>query len=446
MYESITHDFIDFAEKNPTPFHVIDAIKEEALMHKAVLLRENKQWDIKPGKTYITKRNGSSAIMWRVPKKRVTGFNIVAVHTDSPALKLKGMKSEISDGPYLKLNVECYGGLLMSTWFDRPLSLAGRVLVKEGKGIQEKLINIDRDLLIIPSVAIHMNRDANKGINYNPQIDLLPLMGLVSEGGKSSKNKTESKLEEIIAHTAGTDPKSILSCDLFVYNRTPGTIWGSDKEFFSVQHIDDLQCSYGAFRGFMDAKLDDNQTSMPMLVLFDNEEVGSGTKQGADSTFLKDVIENISEALNMGKQELNAVVAGSLMISADNAHAVHPNHPEHHDPQNRPVINKGIVIKYAANQHYTTDGVSAALFKEICNISNVPFQEYYNRSDSPGGSTLGNIVTAHLGLNAVDIGLPQLAMHSCYETAGVKDTAFLAKALKTFFSKTIVPEDGYKFK
>ena len=443
MYEKITSEFINFASENPTCFHVVSAIAKDLKEAGFEELEETKVWKIEQGGKYFTTRNGSSLIAFRVPKKEIMGLNITSAHTDSPALKIKGMQAEMAEGVFLKLNVEYYGGLLMATWFDRPLSLAGRVVVKEKDKIVEKLIKIDRDLLVIPSVAIHMNRDANKGFEYNPQKDLLPLFAMADSKGSK---KNSSALAEIIGKAAKVDPKNILACDVFVYDRTPGSIWGANNEFFSVQHIDDLECAFTAIRALKDASVGANQTSMPMVALFDNEEVGSETKQGADSTFLDVTLKRIAEVLGYGQQKLNAIIAGSLMVSADNAHSVHPNHPEHHDPVNKPSMNGGIVIKYAANQHYATDAVSAALFKEICNIAKVPYQEFYNRSDRPGGSTLGNISNSHVSMNSVDIGLPQLAMHSCYETAGVKDIEYLAKALKTLFSKSLVTEKGYQFK
>ena len=444
MYEKITSEFISFASENPTCFHVVSAIANDLKDDGFEELSEANIWNLEKGGKYFTTRNGSSLIAFRVPKKEILGLNIASAHTDSPSLKIKGLQAEMSEGPYLKLNVEFYGGLLMATWFDRPLSLAGRVIVKEKNKLVEKLIKIDRDLLVIPSVAIHMNREANKGYEYNAQKDLLPLFALA--GGKGGKKSNESLLAEIIAKAAKTESKNIMACDLFVYDRTPGSIWGANNEFFSVQHIDDLQCAYTAIRALKDASVGAAQTSMPMVALFDNEEVGSNTKQGADSTFLDDTISRVAEALGYGRQKLNAIIAGSLNVSADNAHAVHPNHPEYHDPVNRPVMNAGIVIKHAANQHYTTDAVSEAIFKEICNMAKVPYQEFFNRSDKPGGGTLGNISNSHVSLNSVDIGLPQLAMHSCYETAGVHDTAYLAKAFKTLFSKSLVYDKGYIFK
>ncbi|MBO4235584.1 MAG: M18 family aminopeptidase [Firmicutes bacterium] len=450
MYEKITSEFIDFAMTNPTCFHAIEAISSDLKDAGYEELKETAVWRLESEGKYFTTRNNSSLIVFKVPKNNIDGFNIAAAHTDSPALKIKGMQAEMTEGAYLKLNVEVYGGLLMSTWFDRPLSLAGRLMVKEKGKLIEKLVKIDRDLLMLPSVAIHMNRDANKGIEYNAQKDLLPLFampGLDSKkADKGQKNSNSSLLSEIIGKAAKINPKNIMSCDLFVYDRTPGSIWGANNEFFSVQHIDDLECAYTAIRALIDAPVGASQTSMPMVALFDNEEVGSETKQGADSTFLDDTLERIAEALGWSAQKKHAAIAGSFLVSADNAHAVHPNHPEYHDPVNKPVMNKGIVIKYAANQHYATDSVSSALFKELCDISKVPYQEFYNRSDKPGGSTLGNISNTHVSVNSVDIGLPQLAMHSCYETAGMLDAVYLAKVFKTFFSKSLVCDNGYSFK
>ena len=443
MYEKITSEFIGFATENPTCFHVVNALSKDLKDSGFTELLETEIWRLEPGEKYFTTRNGSSLIAFKIPKKKTLGINVTAAHTDSPSIKIKGVRAEMTEGAYLKLNTEFYGGLLMSTWFDRPLSLAGRVLVKEKGKVLENLVKIDRDLLILPSVAIHMNREANKGIEYNPQKDLLPLFAM-TDGKKGKENV--SLLSEIIGKEIKADPKNILACDLYVYDRTPGSNWGANNEFFSVQHIDDLQCAYSAVRALMDASLTATQTSMPMVALFDNEEVGSETKQGADSTFFDDTLKRIGEALGWSTQELHAIIAGSLLVSADNAHAVHPNHPEYHDPINRPYMNKGVVIKHAANQHYTTDAVSAALFKELCGIAKVPYQEFYNRSDKPGGSTLGNISNTHVSMNSVDIGLPQLAMHSCYETAGAHDTAFLAKVLKTFFSKSLLVDKGYQFK
>ena len=381
-----------------------------------------------------------------------SGFQIVSAHSDAPGFKLKGLDAELVEGPYIKLNVETYGGLLLYPWLDRPLSLAGRIMVKERGRIKSKLVKIDRNLLTIPSVAIHMNREVNKGYEFNPQVDMLPLLGLTEITANQDNKKSaedEKVLLTLLAETAKVKRENILSCDLFVYDRTPGSIWGLKEEFYSSAHIDDLQCAYTAYRALMEAKAKKGaagkNTAIPMVAIFDNEEVGSLTKQGADSTFLFDVVSRINESCGRTGQDLRRAIANSMMVSADNGHALHPNHPELHDPKNRPVINGGIVIKHAANQKYTTDAVSAALFKEICREAGVPYQEFYNRSDKVGGGTLGNVSNAHVSLNTVDIGLPQLAMHSPYETAGVKDTEYLVKAFKVFFERTLRVTGGYRF-
>ena len=489
MKRNITKDFIDFADRNPTANHVIQELTKRDGDNLITVLDEGDDWSLEPGKLYAVKRNGTSAIIFRAPEERISGFHICASHSDSPGLKVKGLDAEmIESGAYIKLNVETYGGLLMSPWFDRPLSLAGRVMIKRNGAVESKLINIDRDLLLIPSVAIHMNKDANKGIEYNPQIDLLPLLGLtdaddgktVFSGGADNKEyitmqtsaadwkaekaekienaeKTPKKrgrkpkaekreagkdlLIRLIADAADVKPEDLVSCDIFVYDRTPGRIWGANDEFFSCKHIDDLQCAFISRQALMDAaptRSDNGQgVAVPVVAIFDNEEVGSLSKQGADSTFLYDTLQRITEVCGRGQRDYRGLIANSFMISADNAHALHPNHPELHDPKNRPIMNRGIVIKHAANQKYTTDAVSAALFKEICDSAKVPYQEFYNRSDKVGGGTLGNISNAHVSLNTVDIGLPQLAMHSPYETAGVADSEYLYKALKVFFESSL---------
>ena len=321
--------------------------------------------------------------------------------------------------------------MLCAPWFDRPLSVAGRVAVRTEKGVETRLVNVDRDLLLIPSLAIHMNRKANDGQSYNVQQDLIPLYG---------DGKAKNSFRKLIAKEAKISEKDLLSMDLFLYSRTKGTIWGAKEEFLSSGRLDDLQCAYASLKGFLKAE---NSKSIPVYAVFDNEEVGSGTKQGAASTFLKDVLHRIAGALGKSEEEYQVALAGSFMVSADNAHAVHPNYADKTDPTNRPFLNGGIVIKYSANQKYTTDAVSAALFKLLCEREKVPCQTFVNRSDMAGGSTLGNISNTQVALNTVDIGLPQLAMHSPYETAGTKDTEYLAKAAKAVFSASVlVSGDG----
>ncbi len=417
----INQELLTFLDHAPTAFHAVAQVRDVLKENGYEEIVEGNDWKLKNNAKYFVVRNESSIIAFRTAKKNFNGFMIGASHSDSPAFKVKENPEIVANG-YVKLNVEGYGGMLMSPWLDRPLSVAGRVIVQKGNSFVTKLVNVDRDLCMIPSLAIHMDRDANKDHTWNAQTDMLPIIGDASAKGK---------FMQIVAQAAGVKEKDIIGHDLFLYVREAGSIWGADKEYVSAPHIDDLQCGFGNLQGFLQAS---SSTSVPMLVIFDNEEVGSSTKQGADSTFLEDTMHRIADAF--GKDFAQAA-ASSFMISADNAHAIHPNHPEKADPVNQPHMNAGIVMKFNANQHYTTDGISAAIFRSLCKSVDVPLQVFTNRSDSRGGSTLGNISNTHVSLNTVDIGLPQLAMHSCYETCGAKDTAYLIAVMKEFFSKSL---------
>ena len=422
MKENITRKMLDFIDASPTAFHVVDNIKKELLKKKFTELKETDVWSLKPGNYFVT-RNGSAIISFKIPKKDFKGFNMIASHSDSPTFKIKENPEMAVAGAYVKLNVEKYGGMLCAEWFDRPLSVAGRLVVdKKGKA-EPVLVNVDRDLLMLPALAIHMDREANDGHKYNAQTDMLPLFG---------DETSEGKFFDIVAEAAGVKKKDILSHDLFLYNRVKPAFWGASEEYISSSRLDDQECVFSSLFGFLDAKPTDY---VSMHLVFDNEEVGSTTKQGAASSFLKDTLERINDGLGRTRQQYLSAIAGSFMISADNAHAVHPNYQDKADPVNRPVMNKGIVIKYNANQKYTTDGVSAANFKLLCKEAGVPFQTFTNRSDMPGGSTLGNISTTQVSVNTVDIGLAQLAMHSPYESAGSKDPEYLSKVSKVFYSK-----------
>ena len=417
-------ELISFLDKSPTAFHAVSSIKKKLVASGYFELVESEKWELTEGGKYFVTRNDSSIIAFRVPSFNFIGFMIGAAHSDSPAFKVKE-NPEIVENGYVKLNVEGYGGMLMAPWLDRPLSVAGRVIVKSNNRYEVKLVNVDRDLLIIPNVAIHMNHDANKNQTWNAQVDMLPILG--------SADETKGTFMRIVAEAAEVNEDEIISHDLFVYARDKGKIWGGSDEYISAPHLDDLQCVYGCLEGFLGVN---NSNSVPVLAVFDNEETGSLTKQGADSTLLEDVLKRISLSCSKDEEGYYRAVSSSFMVSADNAHALHPNHPEKADPVNRPAINKGIVIKFNAAQHYTTDAVSCAVYRDLCESNDIPVQVFTNRSDSRGGSTLGNVSNAHVSLNTVDIGLAQLAMHSCYETAGAKDTKHLIDAMTIFYSKT----------
>lgn len=422
MYIETTEKLLDFIEKSPTAFQAVDEMQKRLTENGFEVLSEKEYWKLIPGGKYLVTRNNSALIAFCIPEKESRVFHIMASHSDSPSFKIKENPEIKVDNSYVKLNVEKYGGMLMAPWFDRPLSVAGRVIIRRNGGLKEKLINIKRDLVMIPNLAIHMNREANNGVSYNPQKDLQPLFAV---------GNTDRTLLEIIAEQTGVKKEDIISHDLFLYNRMPGTVWGADREFVSSARLDDLQCAFASMEGLLRAQ---NHESIAVHCVMDNEEVGSGTKQGAESTFLKDTLLRINMGLGRTYEEYLMTLAGSFMVSADNAHALHPNYTDKTDPTNHPVLNKGIVIKFNANQKYCTDAVSAAIFKELCTKAGVPYQTFVNRSDIAGGSTLGNISNTQVPMNTVDIGLPQLAMHSPYETAGVKDTEYLVRAAEELFA------------
>ena len=422
MYYETTKELLDFIKKSPTAFHAVEEMQNRLTEKGFQVLSEKEHWKLVPGGNYVVTRNHSALIAFSIPEKESWKFHIIASHSDSPSFKIKENPEIVVEKKYVKLNVEKYGGMLMAPWFDRPLYIAGRVIVRKDGKLEERLVNFDRDLVMIPNLAIHMNREANSGISYNAQKDMLPLFSM---GGK------DVSLQKLLGEQLGVDGKDILSHDLFLYDRMEGSIWGAEREFASCGRLDDLQCAFASMEGFVRAKKAD---CIAVHCVLDNEEVGSGTKQGAASTFLKDTLLRIHNGLGRTYEEYLMTLADSFMISADNAHALHPNYADMTDPVNHPLLNEGIVIKYNANQKYCTDAVSAAFFKDLCDRAEVPYQTFVNRSDMAGGSTLGNISNTQVPMNTVDIGLPQLSMHSPYETAGVKDTSYFIKVAEEFFA------------
>lgn len=422
----------EFIEKSPSCFHVIENLKERLEAAGFVEFKEQACWELAAGGKYYVTRNDSSLIAFQIPKGVVKGFHMVASHSDSPTFKIKEHPEKEAEKKYVLLNTEKYGGMILSTWLDRPLSVAGRIVVS-GDGLTTKLVNVDKDLCVIPNLAIHMNPEANKGMEYNPQVDMLPLYAGVAE-----EESSKDWLKQEIARVAEVNAEDILGQDLFLYVRDKGRILGREGEFILSPKLDDLQCVYASMEAFVAAKPEEY---ISLCAVFDNEEVGSGTKQGAASTFLTDVLERIcddmpKECAEDDRRHLaKRLIADSFLISADNAHAVHPNHPEKADPTNRPYLNGGIVIKFHGGQKYATDAVSAARMKELCKKADVPVQTYTNRSDVLGGSTLGNISTSQVSVSSVDVGLPQLAMHSAVETGGVRDLAYAVKVFQIFFAE-----------
>ena len=417
-YIEVAQKLFDYIDASPTCYHAVKNVEDRLLQAGFEKLSEKETYHMEAGKSYFVVRNDSSVIAFSIPEKEAKGFRIFASHSDSPCFKLKENPEVTLENAYVKFNVEKYGGMILSTWLDRPLSVAGRVVVKENGKLITKLVDFEENLCIIPNVAIHFNREINKGMEYNPQVDMQPLW---------SANK-DDKLN-ILAKKLEVEEEQILGCDLFVYNKEKCAFIGWDHAFIGAPRIDDLGCVYGSLEGFLTSG---NSEYIKMYCVFDHEEVGSRTRQGADSDFLSSTMKRMGEALGC-ENKLSQMYADSLLISADNGHALHPNHPEKSDSGNKPVLNGGIVLKFHGNQQYTTDAYTGALVKDICKCNDIPYQTFHNRSDVPGGSTLGNISISHCSIPSADIGLPQLAMHSAYETAGAKDVEYLVKFAKAVY-------------
>ena len=415
---------MDFLDASRSVYHTVAYISD--ILDKAgyTHLPEGDDWTLEDGGKYYITRNMSTVIAFRIPHGEPAGFLLSASHSDRPSFKIK--ENGELESKYIRLSTERYGGMLMAPWMDRPLSVAGRVMVETPTGVKMKLVDIDKDLMIIPNVAIHMNRKVNDGYAYNPATDTIPLLG---------DRDVKGMFGRMIAEQAGG---RVLGHDLFLYLRQKSTVWGIEQEFISAQALDDLQCAWGCLQGFLNAS---ESGSVPMYCVFDSEEVGSRSVSGADSTMLTSTMNRIARYLDAN---LARMMSQSFLVSADNAHAIHPNHPEYADRNHTVKMNGGIVIKYNANQKYTSDAVSVGLVKLICNKAGVPTQSYANRADMPGGSTLGNISNTQVSLNTVDVGLAQLAMHSSYETAGADDTEYMVKAVAQFYSSTVkMTETGY---
>ena len=428
----------DFIHKSPTSYHLAEETRQRLLAAGYEQLLESSAWQIRPGGKYFVLRNGSAIAAFRIPAKAPGGFMIMASHADSPILKIKE-NPDIRENDYTRLNIEVYGGALLAPWFDRPLSVAGRIYVREEGGISCRLVDMERDLLMIPSLAIHMNRQANEGTKLNPQKDLLPLLG----------NGDCTSLYDLVTQKCNEDQpdrkictEDVLGHDLYVYCRERPFFWGADHEFMACPRLDDASCAYASLEGFLRAENYNKVDAVPVHLVFDNEEVGSSTKQGAASTFLKDTLRRISAGLGCGETEHLQMLARSFMLSSDNGHALHPNYPEKADPVNKVRMGRGIVLKYSANQKYTTDALSAAVVRVLAERAGVALQVFTNRADVPGGSTLGNLSGNQVAVPTADVGLAQLAMHSPCECIGCSDVDDMIALAETFFASSM-KETGY---
>ncbi len=423
----LNNKLFEFIENSPTAFHAVNNVRTTLVNKGFCELVEGKSWVIEPGKNYFVSRNGSSLIAFKIPAAKTNGMMIASVHSDSPCFKLKD-NCVINENGYIRLSAERYGGLINSTWMDRPLSVAGRIVVKSDNGILTRLVDFKHPVAMIPHVAIHLNRKVNDSLTLNPAVDLVPLYAL---------SDSESNIFDAISKLTDVSVNDILSYDLYLYNTDKGVAW---NDFISAPRLDDLQCVFAALTAFISSE---NTNAIPVLAIFDNEEVGSSTKQGADSDFFNNVVNKLFKAIDTEASDVYDLLANSFMLSCDNGHAVHPNHPELTDKNDSVRMNGGVVLKFNANQSYCTDGISGALVKTLCEKAGVPCQSYSNRSDITGGSTLGNIANTHTSLVTADVGLAQLAMHSAMETAGNKDTEYMVDFLNEFFTSSIKHEsDG----
>ena len=419
-------DLFKFIDGSPSPFHAVDQIKTKLKDNGFIELRETQIWNLEKKKKYFVTRNDSALIAFTTPEQ-FDCLKITAAHSDSPTFVIKE-NGLIHKNTINRLNVEKYGGMIMPSFFDRPLSLAGRMMVAKGNEISSQLVNIDQDLLIIPNCAIHLNKDINEGYKYKTQDDMFPVLG---------QSLKQLNLIDVLKKKAGIDGE-VLGYDMYLYNRQKSGYWGMEKDFFFGPRIDNLESVYGIFEAITKVQ---SSSSLNMAITFDNEEVGSSTKQGADSTFLIDTLNRIKEKFYLSNEQYHRMVAKGMMVSCDNAHGHHPNYPDLYD-EKAPKLNFGVVIKHNSNQKYTTDSYSSAIFKSLLKMVDVPYQDYYNHSNQPGGSTLGNLSNTQLSLNTVDIGLAQWAMHSALESAGSKDLKYLVLGLIAFYRHEFDIEGG----
>ncbi len=431
IHEKFTLDgLFAFLDQSVSPFHA--AAAASGILQRAgyKFCPEGQPWKLEQGGRYYTTRNGSAVVAWRMPCGSLTGWHATASHGDSPTWRLK--VADIAEGGYLKAETEGYGRMIASTWLDRPLSVAGRLLVRTKTGVESRLVAPDRALLCIPNLCIHFDREANASKTWNPQVDLQPICGL--EGGM--------RLMEVLAEEAGVKAEDILAHDLVLCTRQKAERVGVNDELFMSGRIDDLECAYTTLCGFLAGKGEEVGRA-DIWCMFDNEEVGSSSRQGAQGTLMADVMDRIEEALAVTREESVRARANSLLLSADNGHATHPNHPEKSDPRIPVRMGGGVILKYNARQTYTTSGLTAAAFQRICEKAEVPVQLFTNRADVRGGSTLGNLLGHQISIPMVDIGLAQLAMHSAVETASCTDAEAMARACAAFYNTPIFqPADG----
>lgn len=431
MTEGLIQELMNFLDSSLTSYHAVENIEKTLLQAAFTALSEKKLWTLDQGGSYFVARNDSSVMAFRLPDcelGQIKGFHVYAAHSDSPAFKVKENPELDREGVYVSVNTEPYGKMILSTWLDRPLTIAGRVCVEEAGEIVTKTVRLKDNLCMIPNLAIHMNANMNSGVAFSAQSDMLPLLTMGDPAHRGSASK--GTLCALLADALGT--QDIFSYDLYVENCERAVLAGAKDEFIMTPRYDDLACVFAGLQGLLQGK---PSQYIDVLAVFDNEEVGSLTRQGADSTFFRDTLENIAAGLGVDSRIYRTWMADSLMLSADNGHACHPNQGGKADPTNRPYLNNGVVLKYHGGQKYATDAFSAAYVKRLCRDNDIPLQFYANNSDIPGGRTLGNLAMTQVSMAAADIGLPQLAMHSAYETGGTRDIMALTRLASLFFGQ-----------
>lgn len=431
--KNLANELLEFINESPTAYHAVNTVKKILDGNGFKELKESEAWNLDKGdKCYVIK-NDSAIIAFEIGNGEIEeeGFRLIGAHTDSPCFKVKPAPEMLVENKYVKLNTEVYGGPILNTWFDRPLSLAGRVTLKGDSPFKPvtKLININKPLLVIPNLAIHMNRNVNEGYAINKQKDTLPLLGFINE--KLEDKEDVVGVLSIIKNELNVEKEDILDFDLFLYEHEKGSLLGINEEFISSSRLDDLWMVFLGVKALVESN---NNKATKVMVCIDNEEIGSLTSQGANSSLLKNILERITLSLGKNKEEFFRAIANSIMISADLAHAVHPNQSEKHDPTNRPVLGNGPVIKMAASGSYSTDSYASAIFQSLCKEANVPCQKFVNRSDIRGGTTIGPMVSADLSIPVIDMGAAIIGMHSIRELASVKDNEYTIKIFSKFFN------------
>lgn len=430
MEKKLALELVDFLYDSPSACHGVKATQKILDKNGFVEIKETDKWDLQAKGKYYVIKNDSALIAFEVGTGDIeeTGFRLIGAHTDVPGFRIKPNPQMISEGKYVKLNTEVYGGPILHTWYDRPLSIAGKVSLKGSSPLkpETRLVNINKPLLIIPSLAIHMNREVNEGYKINRQVDTLPLLGLINE-----KLEKEDYLMNIISEELQVNKEDILNFELGLYEYEKGSLIGMNEELISSGRFDDLWMVYAGIKALVDSR---ENSATKVMICIDNEEIGSLTAEGANSTLLNNILERISLGLGKDREGYYRTLANSIMISADLAHAVHPNLGDKHDPTNRPVLEGGPVLKIAASGSYSTDSFNGAVFAGVCEAAGVPFQKFVNRSDVRGGTTIGPVTAANLTIPVIDMGAPVLGMHSIRELASVKDNYYTVKAFTEFFS------------